>query len=73
MLNWWGAMVGGLLATASNGHSVVVRLIRDFGLETATAITVDLSPEINEEYVFRLMDQMKMSHAHSIQIRISDT
>jgi hypothetical protein len=73
LLNWWGAMAAGLLATASEGHSIKVRIIRDFGLETSEAIEVDLSPEEDETYVFRLMDQMKMSHAHSIQIRISDS
>lgn len=72
LLNKWGAMVGALLAQAVDGAHVVVRLIRDFGLEDSTTIEVDMSPVGDETSVVRIMDDLRMSNATAIQIEISD-
>jgi hypothetical protein len=72
LLNRWGVMDAGFLATAITGSQVVVRLIRDFGLENSVPITVSLSPTANESEVIAILDNMAMSGARSIQFQFSD-
>lgn len=73
ILNWWGVMVGSLLASANLGQSVKVQLIRDWGLETIGPLTVSLSPAVSETYVISILDNLALSHAHAIQVQLSDT
>ena len=71
LLGRWGAMSAALLATANASSSVVVKLIRDFGLETKT-ITTSLAPEGSETQVIKFFDDLAMSEAHSIQVEFTD-
>jgi hypothetical protein len=73
LLNWWGAMAGALLAQPINDPTVKlqVKFIRDFGLEE-DKVTTDFVPEKSEDLVIKLFDNLKMSHAHAIQVEFSD-
>lgn len=73
ILNKWGGMVGGFIATALSGASVIVRLIRDFGVENSAPVTVSLAPVGAETQVIPLLDNLRISEAKSIQIMISDS
>lgn len=71
-LNQWGAMVASVLAEANDNYNVTIYLRKDFGTETSTGIPVDLSPIGSETEVFRLVDDLRMSEARSIQVIITD-
>lgn len=72
LLTQWGAMVGALLATSCLTQDINVSLIRDFGKQASTPITVDLAPVGAEEFVIRVIDNLRMSEAYAIQVRITD-
>lgn len=72
LLQKWGALVGSLLAVSNAGLSVVVRLIRDFGVETSEDITVDLLPENSEPIVVKDLDNLAISGARAIAVEFSD-
>jgi hypothetical protein len=73
LMQKWGAMVASLLAIANTGASFVVRLIRDFGVETTAGTTVSTTPAGAETTVVRDMDDLRMSEARAIQVQISDS
>lgn len=71
LLNKWGAMCVALLATAHASASVVVKLIRDFGVETFS-VTTPLAADALETDVIKQFDNLVMSEATVIQVEISD-
>ena len=71
ILNKWGVLVAGLLAASNSGRSLIVRIIRDFGVETAS-ITTTLQPAASEDLVFKTFDALHMSEAKSIQIEFTE-
>lgn len=71
LLNRWGAMTGALLATANASLSVVVKFIRDFGLET-TQVTTPLAATGSETHVIKRLTSLSMSGATAIQIEFTD-
>lgn len=73
LLNKWGAMTAALLAQPLDDEDMTidVKLIRDFGKET-NYINTDFVPESNETSVIKIFDNLRMSHATSIQIEFSD-
>lgn len=73
LLGKWGALVASLLATALTGATVVVRLIRDFGVETTAARSVSLTPIGTETLIIKDLDDVKMAEARAIQVKISDS
>jgi hypothetical protein len=72
LLNKWGAMVGSLFADAVAAGTLVVRFIRDMGVESSVSATVDLTPASTETQVVKIIDQLNMSNAASIQVEFSD-
>lgn len=70
-LNFWGGMMASLLAMANSLYSIKVKFIRDFGLETNT-VTTDLAPAASETQVFKVLDDLRMSEAKSIQVEFTD-
>lgn len=70
-LNMWGAMVASLLAMANSNYSVKITLIKDFGAEENMVIT-DLTPDALETQVFKMLDNLRMSEARSIQVKFED-
>lgn len=71
LLNFWGAMVGAVLAVSNTTFFVQVSFIRDFGIETNSVIT-DLLPSASETEVVKVLDELVMSEAHTIQVAFSD-
>jgi len=71
LLNRWGAMRGALLATANASFSVVVKLIRDMGVET-NSITTNLAADGSESLVIKRFDDLVMSNATTLQVEITD-
>lgn len=85
LINWWGAMMGALLAEANSDRTVRVQLsfIRDFGTEQSSPIITDLRPHVispvgvpeelgSENPVIKRFDHMVMSEATAIQLQIED-
>ncbi len=75
-LNLWGAMVACLMAAANSTYSVVVKLIKDFN-PTGDAgyvqqVTTNLLPVNTEDMVFKMLDDLRLSEARSIQIEFTD-
>jgi len=71
LLNRWGGMAAALLATAHATASVVVRLIRDFGVDSQS-VTTDLAPSGSEDYVIKFLDDLALSECKAIQVEFSD-
>lgn len=73
LLNKYGAMTAALLAQPLDDEDMTidVKLIRDFGRET-NYINTDFVPEDQETSVIKIFDNLRMSHATSIQIEFSD-
>ncbi len=71
LLNRWGAMTAALLAGAHATAHILVKFIRNFGLET-NQITTDLAPELDEAYVIKVFDNLVMSSAIGIQVEFTD-
>lgn len=72
LLNDWGAMTGALLAIANSGANIVIRLVRDFGLESQQTLTTNLAPTLTESEVQIIFDNLSLSDAKSIQIEFGD-
>lgn len=70
LLNDWGAMAGALLTSVSP-TSIVLTLIRDFGVDSH-AITVDLHALGAETVRLAKLDNCTMSDARGIQFQITD-
>jgi hypothetical protein len=71
-LNQFGAMVASILAEANSTYQLDIAFIRDFGKETNEVTSISLAPTGSETEVFKLLDDLRMSEARSIQIRIMD-
>ncbi len=71
LLNQWGAMNSGLLATANALATIIVSCIRDFGLETNSR-QLTLAPALAEPLVIKTLDDLVMSESKAIQFRIED-
>ena len=71
LLNRWGAMTAALLATANSSANLVIKFIRDFGLET-NQITTDLKPAGSETLVVKTFNDLRMSNATIVQIEFTD-
>lgn len=71
LLNQWGAMTAALMATANSTARVLVKLIRNFGVETHEVET-DLAATGSETYVIKPFDQLVMSEAKAVQIEFTD-
>ena len=74
LLNYWGMMNGGLVASAVPNQSFNVRVIRDWGLEVTSPRLLNSTPVGTEAYVLRTheLDDLVMSQSRSLQIMISD-
>lgn len=72
ILNKWGAMAGALLADAGGTSTINIRFIKDFEAEFGTIVPVDLTPQGSETVVLRVLDDLDLSNAASIQIEIAD-
>ncbi len=72
MMHQFRAMKGALMAKAATDVEVVITLLRDFGIEESSPITVDLTPEDDEEYVIEPMDNLSMSELRTIQVQFED-
>ena len=68
LLNRWGVMRCSILAAANSSANLTVSLIRDFGVETSQAITMNLAPVAAETFVNKDFDNLVMSQATAIQI-----
>ena len=71
-LNQFGAMVASILGQANTEYPIDVSFIRDFGKETNTVEDVTFTPVGSETEVFKLLDDLRMSEARAIQVRIRD-
>lgn len=72
ILNKWGSLRVALLAAASSGKSILVRLIRDYGAEYTGEAVVTLTATGTETDVIRLLDEMTVSGCTAIQVMITD-
>lgn len=72
-LNQWGAMLASVLADANPDYEIAVSFIRDFGAETNTVPNISLAASGSETEVFKLIDNLRMSEARSIQVKITDS
>lgn len=74
LIGKFGAMMATLLATALTGATIIVRLIRDMGLETTAATSVSLTPTAaGESMVVRKMDDLRLSELYMLQVKVSDS
>ena len=60
-------------ASAHAATTISVQMIRDYGLESSTARTVDLAPTVAAEpYVIKSVDDAFMSEATALQVTVGD-
>jgi hypothetical protein len=71
ILHWFGIGAGAVMAKAANAVSLVVRAVRDYGLEPKT-VTANLSPQGSETRVVKRLDDLSFSELTTVQIEISD-
>ncbi len=72
LLNKWGVLVGGLLATADANGSIQMTLIRDEGLETLATAVTSLAPTGTEVEVVIPFDALALSGLRALQVKIAD-
>lgn len=72
LLSTTGAMVGALLAKAVAGATITIKLIRDFGLETTPINSISMAPVSTETDVIKLLDNLNMSEAKTLQVKFVD-
>lgn len=73
--NLWqefGMQAAKLIARAATGTSLLLRMIRNFGLETRADIFVSLSPISDETSVIKLVDNATMSELNALQLEYGD-
>jgi hypothetical protein len=65
---------GVLLAQASDGASIVVTVVGNFGLpdEEQEAEAIDLTPTGTEPYVIRPIDDLGLSELYAVQVKFAD-
>jgi hypothetical protein len=71
ILDRFGSMTGAILATAANGISVFLRMIKDFGTDEKTVAT-QLDPDLLEDFVIKPLDDMGFSDLRAMQIEFGD-
>jgi len=71
LLNRFGIMSGVLMAAASAGVSILVKAVRDFGLETKST-TVSLSPAGSEVVIIEPIDNLSTAENRVVQIEFAD-
>jgi len=67
----FGLMAGALIAKAASGTTLLIRMLRNFSIETRD-VTVDLSPAASEVSVVKPIDNASMSELNAIQIEYGD-
>jgi hypothetical protein len=67
----FGLMAAALLARAAAGTTLLINMIRNFGVESRS-VTVDLSPAGTEEYVIKPIDNASMSELNAVQLEYGD-
>lgn len=72
LLGRWGVMAATLLAAANASLSLVIKLIRDFGVENSASLTTTLTATGSELIVIKDFDNLLMSGARSIQVEFTD-
>lgn len=73
--NLWskfGLMAAALIAQAAAGTTLLVRMIRNFGVEQRD-VTADLSPSGSETSVVKPIDNASMSELNTVQIEYGDS
>lgn len=63
---------GAILATAVNGGTVDVRIVKNYGTETVTR-TASLTPTVAEEFVVAQLDSLSLAELTTVEIEIRDT
>ena len=71
LLNKWGTMTASILATSNTLATLVVKFIKNYGVEESR-ITTNLAPVATEEYVIRSFDSLAMSNATVVQVEFTD-
>ncbi len=71
LLQRWGVLSTAVAATANASVSMIVRLIRDFGIDE-NPITMSLSPEDDETYVIKAHEDATISEMTALQLEFSD-
>lgn len=66
-----GVMAGAIMAKASSGVTLTIKLISNYGLLTKTA-TAPLTPVGSEERVIRDIDNLSISEVRTLQIELGD-
>ncbi len=72
LLNRWGAMAATLLAASNATPSLIIKLIRDLGVETVQ-LTTGLAPVGSETFVIKRFDNLAMSDATTIQVEFTES
>lgn len=74
ILSRFGGLVGGLVGKADADAVVRVSLIRDFGVELASNVSVDvpMAPTGTEDPVIKEIDDLSIADCRAIQIEITD-
>ena len=73
LLTKLGVMMGILMAKAVSGASVAINVIRDFGMESVPLSgSVSMAPIDVESQVIKLLDNLKMSEARTVQFELID-
>lgn len=72
IMHQFKVMAGALLAKASQGISVVVTAVKDFGITTKAVNPVDLSPVASEDHVIRPMNGLTLGALSVVQFTIED-
>lgn len=68
----FGLMAGALISKAASGTTLLLRMIRNFNIETRD-VTVDLTPVASEVSVIKGIDNASMSELNAIQLQYGDS
>ena len=72
IMSQFGVLAGALFAKAANAITVLITVIRDFGLETKTIEPINLTPEASEVHVIKQLDDLTFSECYSLQFQFTD-
>lgn len=72
VLNKFGILDSGLLATADANGSISMTLVRDMGVETATPVVNSLAPVGSESQIYFRNDSLVLADCHSVQVTLTD-
>jgi hypothetical protein len=68
----FGLMAAILLGKAVSGTSILIQMIRNFGIETRST-TVSMTPAGTEDHVIRPIDNATMSELNTVQLQYGDS